>query len=443
MGSRGGGLKSTKAFMGRRTTGNHAPRMTSYLRWGGALLAAVVWSLAGRGGAEVSDIDAPPHNYSKRTPADRFSRLQASLSAGQVPLDRASEKAFLVSLLQALEIPVTSQLLVFSTTSLQLSLISPANPRALYFNEDTYVGYIPGGRIEIVSLDPDLGGIFYIFDIPRGDRPLTFERSGRCINCHAREDAGHVPGLVAKSVLPGPGGGSLTAYRVGQSGHGIPMDQRFGGWHVTGAGGFTNHWGNLTGTFSEGRLTTHPNPPGERFSYERYPAKGSDFLAHLLHEHQVGFVNRVLVATYLARQLAPAPPGTLSPADEALLDEQARGITRYLLFADEVPLPAGGVAGDPGFKADFLKQRRSNAAGWSLKDLDLQTRLLRWRCSYMIYSPVFVGLPAPVKARVYRRLAEALIPGGGDSEFAYLSASEKEAIRSILRATLVDLPAGW
>ena len=31
-------------------------------------------------------------------------------------------------------------MLVFSTTSLQLSLISPSNPRALYFGEDMYLG---------------------------------------------------------------------------------------------------------------------------------------------------------------------------------------------------------------------------------------------------------------------------------------------------------------
>src|SRR5258708_11527637 len=134
--------------------------------------------------------DQPPHDYWHRPLTDRFTRLQADLAAGRVVLDASGEKPFLLSLLRALEIPVTSQMLVFSTTSLQLRLITPANPRALFFNEDVYVGYIPGGRIEIVSLDPALGGIYYIFDIPRGAEPLRAERSNRCMNCHAAAETG-------------------------------------------------------------------------------------------------------------------------------------------------------------------------------------------------------------------------------------------------------------
>src|SRR5690349_19260419 len=191
------------------------------------------------------DIEQPPHNYSARVPQDRFTRLKEAFESGGVILDQSSEKAFVGSVLKALEIPASSQMLVFSTTSLQLSLISPANPRALYFNEDVYLGYVPGGRVEIVSLDPELGGIYYIFDLPRDDRPLRIERSERCMNCHAAEQTGNVPGLVVKSVIPGPTGGSLTAYRLDQTGHGIPFDQRFGGWYVTGQDGITNHLGNL------------------------------------------------------------------------------------------------------------------------------------------------------------------------------------------------------
>lgn len=131
------------------------------------------------------------------------------MESGELKLDRSGEKAFLLSLLRQLEVPVSSQMLVFSTTSLQLRFISPENPRALYFNEDIYVGYIPGGRLEIVSIDPELGGIFYIFDIPRGDAPAKVERSQRCMNCHAGEDTGFVPGLVVKSVAPGLTGAAL------------------------------------------------------------------------------------------------------------------------------------------------------------------------------------------------------------------------------------------
>jgi len=391
----------------------------------------------------IGDIDEPPHNYRQRQPQDAFTRRQADFASGKIPLDRSSEKAFLLSLLRALDIPASSQLWVYSTTSLQLSLISPENPRALYFNEELYLGYVPGGRIEIVSFDPEWGGIFYIFDIPRDNQPLSFERSERCMNCHARGDTGDVPGLVVKSVIPGPGGGSLTAYRVGQSGHTIPLDQRFGGWHVTGADGFTNHAGNLTGLLANGALTRLPNPPGKRFSVSRYPVATSDLLPHLVHEHQVGFVNLVVAATYLSRQFVFENPDHLTTDQEVVLERQADRIVRYLLFADEAPFPAGGIPGDPAFVQAFLSRRAQSSSGTSLKDLDLKTRLFRHRCSYMIYTSVFQGLPAGMKQRIYRRLHAALAADSQPSEFAYLGPDERRTLRTILRETLPGLPADW
>ena len=389
------------------------------------------------------EIDQPPHNYWQRPLNDRFTRLKDDLESGRIALDRSGEKAFLVSLLKTLGIPATSQMLVFSTTSLQLSLISPRNPRALYFNEDVYVGYIPGGRIEIVSLDPELGGIFYIFDLPKDERPLRIERSQRCMNCHARADTRYVPGLVVKSVIPGPGGGSLTAYRQEETGHGIPFAQRFGGWYVTGGQSITNHWGNLVGELSPQGLATKPVEPGKSFGFDRYPVASSDVLPQLLHEHQAGLVNRVLEASYRARTYRHAGQGTLTDEHGEELDKQARSLTRYLLFADEVALPPGGVEGDAAYKDDFLRDRRVATEGVSLKDFDLRTRLFKNRCSYMIYSPVFAGLPSAMKERVYRRLGEALSVEKPDREYNYLPAGEKQTIRVILKETLRDLPAQW
>lgn len=407
---------------------------------------AILLSLCFMGAASAEpsykDFEGPPHNYFVRTPTDRFTKLKAAFESGQLPLDRTTEKGFLLSLLRLLGIPASSQMLLFSTTSLQLSLIKPSNPRAIFFSEDIYLGFIPGGRIEIVSLDPELGGIYYIFDIPRGPEPVKVERATRCMNCHAGEDTGYVPGVVVKSVVPGPTGGSLDSFRREQSGHGIPFEQRFGGWYVTGQGGITNHWGNLIGRLVEGTLTKIPNPPGERFSYAKYPLASSDILPQLVHEHQAGFVNRVVEAGYRARTALHVSAGKLTPAQTAELDEQAKIVTRYLLFADEVALPAGGVAGDLAFKTDFLRTRRA-VNGASLKDFDLRTRLFKNRCSYMIYSAPFAGLPKVMKERVYRRLGEALSVPKPDREFAYLPAEEKQTIRAILKGTLKDLPRDW
>ncbi len=411
-----------------------------------AVSVVLAWLCAGpfvQAQPSYRDIDQPPHEYSTRTPKDRFTRMKAALESGEIALDRSSERAFLLGLLKALNVPVSSQMLVFSTTSLQLSLISPSNPRAIYFNDDLYLGHVPGGRIEIVSLDPELGAVFYIFDVPKDGRPLRVERSARCMNCHAGEDTGHVPGLVIKSVLPGPTGGSLNAYRVEQTGHGIPFEERFGGWHVTGRHGISNHWGNLTGRFVAGDLVKITNAPGQRFDWAKFPVVGSDILPQLLFEHQAGFVNRVVEASYRARTALHAGGGKLTPAQAAELDEQAGIVVRYLLFADEVALPSGGVEGDGAYRKDFLEVRRATAAGLSLRDLDLRTRLFRHRCSYMIYSPVFSGLPGVMKDRVYERLRRALGEGKAAVEFGHLPVAEKRAIRRILQETLPDLPQGW
>ena len=403
------------------------------------LLASMLVATA----ADYRDFDQPPHDYWKRTPHDRFSRWMTNVQSGKVELDYSGEKAFVASVLKSLDIPSSSQMLVFSTTSLQLSLISPRTPRAIFFNEDIYLGYVVGGKIEIVSVDPDLGGIFYIFDIPRNGQPPRPERATRCMNCHAREDTGYVPGLVVKSVVPGPRGGSLKSFRQEQSGHGIPLDQRFGGWYVTGLANFTNHWGNLIGQSTPQGMQRISAVPGTMFSYDRYLVPNSDVLPQLLHEHQIGFVNRAIEATYRTRTHLAEDSGKLTAAHAAILDEQARTLTRYLLFADEIPLPQGGIAGEDEFKTDFASVRRIGQGGASLKDFDLRTRLFQHRCSYMIYSLAFQGLPPEMKQRVFTRLALALNTAKPDKDFAYLPTAEKQTIRGILKTTLPELPKNW
>jgi hypothetical protein len=396
---------------------------------------------SGLASATEPTFDQPPHNYWQRPLVDRFTHLKDEIEAGRVLLDGSGEKPFLLSLLRALDVPASSQMLVFSTTSLQLRLITPENPRALFFNEDVYVGYIPGGRIEVVSLDPALGGIYYIFNIPHGAEPLQVERSNRCMNCHAAEETGFVPGLTIKSVIPGRRGGSLDSFRHGETGHGVPFAERFGGWYLTGGDNFQPNLSNLFGQFSPDGITKYPLKPGALFDYARYPMASSDILPQLLHEHQIGFVNRAVAATYHTRALLAKGP--LDNPAKADLDTQARAFTRYLLFADEVPLPPGGVAGIPTFKSDFLQTRRAGPQGEALKDFDLRTRLFRYRCSYMIYGAAFSGLPPEFKQRVYHRLGEALDIAHPDPEYAYLPMSEKQTIRGILRTTLSDLPRGW
>ncbi len=391
--------------------------------------------------SDSPDFTAPPHRYHERTPTDRFTRLKAVIEADLPALDRANEITFVRSLLRRLEIPVSSQLLVFSTTSLQLSLISPANPRAIFFNEDTSVGYIPGGRIEVVSIDPELGAIFYIFDLPRDTAPIRMERSGRCMNCHAGEDTGFFPGLVLKSVLPGPGGGSLDSFRHDLPGHAIPFADRFGGWHVTGAGSFSNHWGNLTGRLESGNLIRISNPPGELFSFSRYPAATSDFVAHCVHEQQIGFLNRAIAAGYRTRSNLFTDSAGLTAEHRLELEQDADTLVRYLMFSEEAPFPTDALEPDSGFRREFRMNRRE-VAGRSLKDFNLRTRLFQHRCSYMIYSPVFAALPDSLRSAVLHRLRAALRSESPATDLAHLPEDERRILREILTATLPEFASG-
>lgn len=391
------------------------------------------------GQSDKPRFNEPPHNYWQRTPGDAFSKFAARVKSGQVKLNHTSEKAFVHSLLRSLDISPASQMLVFSTTSLQLSRISVRNPRALYFNDHTYVGYVPRGQIEVISMDPEMGGVFHIFDIPRAAAPPNIQRSKRCMNCHAGQELGRVPGLLLKSVVSGPNGGSLDAFRLEDTGHGVPFKERFGGWHVTGKHAIKEHWGNLHGELIAGDLKKIPAPPGRYFNWTKYLVPSSDILPHLVHEHQVGFVNRTVKATYDTRHYLAAGSSKLSPVHAAEVSKLADSLARYILFADEVSLPAGGVGGDPAFKAAFAKRARKSSAGLSLRDFDLRTRLFKYRCSYMIHTPFFQGMPPTLKTAIYQRLRRALDPSRSDPKYAYLPSGEKAAINRILQATL----RGW
>jgi hypothetical protein len=396
------------------------------------VIVAIWFASLGFGHAdERGGIYNPLHGYETRPAEDRFTRFLKAWDAGESnEIDTSGDLPFLRSLLKELEIPVSSQMMVFTATSLQKGLISARNPRALYFNDDTYVGFVPRGKIEVISLDPTLGGVFYIFDRLQPGRRPQVQRSMDCMNCHAPRHMDNIPGLVIESVLPGMTGGGERAFRRQLSGHSIPLADRFAGWHLTGTGpAMPHHWGNKLLLRKNGEANEVSNLPGERSDLSRYLLPTSDLLAQLLHEHQSGFANRSMQASYRYHELNAA--GGVS---EIVLDELAAPLVRYLLFADEAPL-VPGMIGESPLAAEFSAGGRRDSAGNSLRDLDGQTKLLRHRCSYMIYSPAFTGLPAPLRERVVMQLAAAL---DGNSAGAHLPAEERAAIRQIVTQTVPE-----
>ena len=401
-----------------------------------SLVLAATSCLVGAEEVKEKRFSEPPHDYYTRPPHDAFTLWSQRFQKGDEKLDFSSEKSRLISLLKALDVPVTSQLLVYSATSLQAGLIRPSNPRALYFNDEVYIGYVPGGKLEIAAIDPELGPVFSIFNTAFSSSPTPeITRTERCMNCHAGTVSWRLPGFTAESVIAMNSGGSLDGFRRDMVGHTIPISERLGGWHVTGVHEKGDHHGNLLGTSAPGGYKTLPNPPGRSFDWDNYPVRTSDLFTHLIHEHQLGFHNLVTLAVYRTREFKEAGRGMIGSDDAAKLNDIARQLVRYVLFAGEASLPSGGVKPDLAYQKDFLARRKAISNGASLRDLDLRSRLFRYRCSYLVHTPSFAGLPKEFKDRVLAGLSSALREQGGPPEFSYLPATEKRAIRAILVET--------
>lgn len=390
----------------------------------------------------VMDFRAPPHNYNEHQPKDRFADLLKKIEKGEFQPDTSSDHAMLRSLLQALKIPVSSQLLLFSASSLQSEIINMRNPRALFFNEDTYVGFVPGGVLEVASADPEVGPVFYVFDRmqPGGPFPRV-QRGTKCFNCHGGTATKRLPGLIAESLLVSQAGSSLETYRRDEQGHQIPLENRFGGWHLTGKHHISGHKANVIGFTRNGKSEKMDVVPGQTWDTAKHLLPTSDILPHLVHEHQIGFENRLVRGIYIVRQLKHDRKGMLGNAEQEEIDEWAQDFARYVLFADEAKFPREGIEGDPAYVRDFLEGRVTSKRGLSLKDLDLKTRLFKHRCSFMLYTDTWEHAPKEIKDRVYYRMAEAL--RDAQPSMPHLAAEERRVIREILKQTLRDLPAWW
>ena len=377
------------------------------------------------------------HSYHEKKPDDPFAQLKNELESKKIDLNFQNEKDYLNWLLNELYISKHSQLLVYSTTSLQLSRISPYNPRAIYFSDDLYLGYVPGGQIEVIGIDPQLGAIPYIFDLPQKNEikhPKIY-RSTRCMKCHASQEFGGSPSLLLSSVIPAHGGGTIDSFRKNSFGHEIQFKDRFGGWHITGHNPFPISWANQIGVMSNNKVGRIPNPPGKYFKWEKYPTKSSSIISHLLLEHQVGFTNRCIDIIYRYRELISKTSNLEIDQKRKKFISQGTGkLLNYLLFKNEVPLENFRITSNDAFLNDF--QTSSNNSS-KLRRLNLKSRLFDYRCSYMIFSNSFSGLPLEFKIELFNQLFKIMAPKQKSvpDEFSYLEEKEREIIHQVLTAS--------
>lgn len=384
--------------------------------------------------------ERPPINYSHTQPRDPIARLVQRIAAKEVVL-QGSDQEIMRRILHELGISPESQAVVFSRTSLQGGLIRPAHPRALYFSDSVYLGWVPGGLVEAVAIDSALGPVFYGFD-PQDARDgrRTFVRETSCLRCHAGATVNNLPGLLALSGATGTDGEPLAEKQAELVDDSTPFERRWGGWYVTGYAGKPDHRGNAFAREISGQIEFTPTDRrpmdlSRDFTTTDYLAPTSDIVALMLLEHQVAMHNSLTRAAYRVRQAWEPPTGLTVPEDkERVLTDASQDVLDHLLFRHAAPLPEG-IEGSDGFRRVFSSQAPRSPEGHSLKDLSLHGRLLANRCSYLISSESFAGLPAPLKDRVLDRLAAILRGADASDRYAYLEVEEKHRILEVLLAT--------
>ena len=395
---------------------------------------------------------------------DPVRHLQQRLESGELVLRYDSLRGYLPSLLEALDIPASSQTLVFSRTSFQTDRIAPWAPRALYFNDDVYVGWVQEGPImELTSMSPQDGARFYSV-LQQREGPPRFKREGEtCLLCHDSRITEGVPGLIMRSTLTDRLGYPVSEFHTGSTRDQTPFETRWGGWYVTGSHGGVTHAGNLRSeelfediVFPERHIAELDRQAGanraelsEYFDVSPYLTPHSDIVALMVLAHQVRLHNLMeLVRARGATALGSSPPRSgarfrpiTDPASGSSLDR----LLRAILFADEVGLE-GPVRGTSDFTEEFAGLGPADAAGRSLREFDLRTRLFRYPVSYLIYTPSFDALPGFARDYVYDGILEALSLDRLPEEFGHLASSDRSAILSILLETKPEFARrseGW
>ena len=416
-----------------------------------AALAGSVLAAAGAGAVLPAEQFSasyrhPAIEYATGPRTDRVARLHARLRAGdRLRFDR--RQGYLPAVLEALDVPVESQTLVFSKTSLQAGEIDPANPRAIYFTDDVAVAWIRGSpAIELAALDPRQGVMFYALV----QRPPArgFERPRSCLECHVSAATLGVPGLAVGSAVVDPGGAPYVSIPVD---HRTAIESRWGGWYVTGRTGLGRHVGNTVASDPERPMLLHEEANfnlasvAGRFDVSGYPTPYSDIAALMVLEHQTHMTNHLIrtgweyrVAAHesrAARSLLAAPG---REAEDPTLRGAVHDLVDYLLFVDEAPL-TDRIVGTSGFAEAFEARGPFDRRGRSLRQLALDRRLFRHPCSYLIYSAAFDALPAEARRAIYRRMWSVLSGSDPDPKHARLARRERQDIVDILRDTKPDL----
>ena len=410
------------------------------------LLAAccAAWARADdfQGATHLMPFEEDTIGYSRTLSSGPVAKLQSRINKGEVVLKRDDAYGYLLSVLENLHAARSSQMLVFSKTSFQRERIDPKHPRALFLGDDVYVGYVPGSPLlEISEADPKLGAVFYTLDQTATEKP-RFVRNDQCLECHASSKTMGVPGHLVRSFATDESGVVDLSTGISLVNHRTPLAERWGGWYVSGTHGAQTHRGNLIGREEFARQEREPNFHGNVTKLEPffdpapYPAASSDIVALMVLEHQLHLHN-FLTRLYYESTIALRQYGHVRYVKSAM-----EGFLKYLLFAEEAPLTAR-VEGVSSFAREFPAAGPRDARGRSLREFDLETRMFKYPCSYLIYSDAFAALPKEIKTTIYQRLLEILTGQDQSGDYKKLSPADRRALLEILADTKTDLPKEW
>lgn len=407
-----------------------------------AIVAPVLHAQRDAKGAWVGVLDEHPAiDYATRPTTDAVAALNAALGSGRASLTFEPGGGYLRSVLAALDVSPTSQMLVLSRTGVQREHTSPANPRALYFNEALAVGYIRGAPfLELIAHDAHQGAVFYTLDQRPAERP-AFTRQTTCLSCHVATATLEVPGFMTRSLAAGADG--IPKLRLGSVevvDHRTPYARRWGGFFVTGGSGRSTHLGNVVFGADDAPRSLVPSGASSTPSLTGavdlagYAAATSDVAALAVFDHQTRALNLITRLGWESRVAAhEGGDAATAPAVTALVRE----LVDYLLFANEAPMP-GGLQSESGFREWFSRRGAKDAQGRTLHALALDTRLFAHPLSYTIESAAFSGLPDGVRHAVYRELAAVLGSADAASRGVRVSAADRGAIVEIVKATRPD-----
>jgi hypothetical protein len=164
-----------------------------------------------------------------------------------------------------------------------------------------------------------------------------------------------------------------------------------------------------------------------KFETGAYLSPYSDIVALMVFDHQMHMMNLITRVGWDFRIASSLETGTgkRNETIDKQLQDDVNEFVDYLLFMNEAPLK-GKIEGVSGFAEKFAAEGPSDSKGRSLRQFDLEHRLMRYPCSYMIYSPAFDAMPADAKKAIYARMREAL---------NRLPAADRQAIVEILHDT--------